>query len=118
MNLKSLLLPVALLFAVNAASAGTKDKKHKKEKEEVSFVEANVIEVYGDCGYVLQLSNGIILKPTTALPRKFRDNHLKVLVRYEDVEELKTGNSCNATKTVSVTEIKKYKITGHNRSKY
>jgi hypothetical protein len=118
MKFKSLIVLIVLFLSINSLSATNKHKKHKKEKEEISFIEANVISGSGDCGYLLQLSNGIILKPSTSIPKKFQDNHLKVLVRYNEVSGVKVQDACGSTKVITVTDIKKYKPTGQTRAKY
>ncbi|MFL5754352.1 MAG: hypothetical protein ACJ76F_13155 [Bacteroidia bacterium] len=116
MNLRHFLLFTLLTFSFTYAFGTNKNKKHRKAKEEVSFIEANVIAGSGDCGFLLQLANGLVLKPLTALPKKFRDNHLKVMIKYTEVNSTAI-NDC-ASRMVEVSEIRKYKMTSHNRAKY
>ena len=119
MTLKKLSVITVLIFNSNLIFAGTSGKKHKKTTEEVSYIEANVIAGSGNCGYLLQLANGLILQPSSAIPKKFRDNHLKVLIKYEDLNKpAADDNTCNAAKLITVTEIKKYKNTTHIKAKY
>jgi hypothetical protein len=116
MNFRSLLLFILLTFSFTYASAANKNKKHKKSKEEISFIEANVIAGSGNCGFLLQLANGLILQPASILPKKFRDNHLKVMVKYTEINSTAINNC--ASRMVEVSEIKKYKMTSRNRAKY
>jgi hypothetical protein len=106
----------AATFVLLSFLLQAKNKKDKSgNRDNLSWIEAHVIES-GDCGYLLQLSNGTLLQPQTILPKKFRENHLKVWIRFSEINP--ASNACNSTKTIAVTEIKKHRNSGVNRAKY
>lgn len=110
MRRKLLGFSTILLFSsqlILADDRGTKDRKDKKSSGNATYMEANVVEGAPGCGYLLQLLNGRYIRPDH-LPKKYRSNYLKVLVKYENAGQL-NDTICHADKLVSITEIKRYK---------
>jgi|ERR1700741_33638 len=116
MNLKFRIGLAVLVTSSVIAAAKEKENKGKKPVRNATYLEANVIEGSNQCGYLLLLSNGHTIKPQS-LPRKYRENHLKVLVKFEELNLLK-DTLCNSDKVVSITEIKRFRYNPNQRSKH
>jgi hypothetical protein len=116
---KSILIVFSLLSLTLpnfADDKGNKDRKEKKNPSSAVYMEASVIEGAPGCGYLLQLLNGHYIRPDH-LPKKYRENHLKVLVKYDHASAL-TDTVCHAEKTVTLTEIKRYRLSPNLKAKY
>src|ERR1700740_2139872 len=100
------LLLISLLVFSNIAFASDKDKP-KKPVDDGSYVEAMITVGNNGCGFLLQLTNGHLIKPAN-LPKKFQHFDEKVLVKYEELQSI-TDSPCSAEKEVNIVEIKAYK---------
>ncbi|MFL5754353.1 MAG: hypothetical protein ACJ76F_13160 [Bacteroidia bacterium] len=119
MHKKTIFITCSFLFLSAfcfADDKGNKDRKEKKNTAATAYMEASVIEGAPGCGYLLQLLNGHYIRPDH-LPKKFRENHLKVWVKYDHASAL-TDTICHAEKTVSLTEIKRYRLSPNLKAKY
>ncbi|HEY1037848.1 MAG TPA: hypothetical protein VGF30_00505 [Bacteroidia bacterium] len=97
---------ISLLVFANVVFASDKDKP-KKPADDASYVEAMVTVGNNGCGFLLQLSDGKLIKPSN-LPKKFQHFDEKVLVKYEDIKVI-TDSPCSVEKEVNIVEIKSYK---------
>lgn len=106
---------VLLLVFSNVVFASDKDK-HKKSNDDGSYVEAMITLGNNGCGYLLQLSNGHLIKPTN-LPKKFQHYDTKVLVKFEDLKVI-SDSPCSAEKEVNILEIKTFKVSHKTQGKF
>jgi hypothetical protein len=106
---------LSFFFASLSVLSLDKGKNHKPNPEG-SYVEAMVIIGNNNCGYLLRLSNGQLIKPAN-LPKKFQHYDTKVLVMYDSVKDI-TDSPCDAQKEVTITEIKNYKAKGKTQGKF
>jgi hypothetical protein len=112
--MRSLIL-LSFFFASLSAFSLDRGKGHKNNPEG-SFVEATVAIGNNNCGYLLRLSNGQLIRPAN-LPKKFQHYDTKVLVMYEGVKEI-TDSPCDVQKEVTIVEIKSYKAKGKAQGKF
>ena len=106
---------ISLLVFSNVVFASDKDK-HKKTIDDGSYVEAMITVGNNGCGYLLQLSNGHLIKPAN-LPKKFQHYDTKVLVKFEDLKAI-TDSPCSAEKEVNILEIKNFKASRKSQGKF
>lgn len=110
-----LILIISILISIPVVCLAG-DDKHPKNDNEGSYIEATVVIGSNNCGYLLQLSNGQLIKPAN-LPKKFQHYYTKVMVLYDETKEL-TDSPCDATKEVNITEIKSCKAKHKAQGKF
>ncbi|MCD6068251.1 MAG: hypothetical protein K0S33_3077 [Bacteroidetes bacterium] len=107
----------SFFFASLAVLALDRDKgKTHKTDPGGSYVEAMVTIGNNNCGYLLRLSDGQLIRPTN-LPKKFQHYDTKVLVMYDGAKEI-TDSPCDVQKEVNLTDIRTYKAKSKAQGKF
>ena len=105
-----------LFFSFLSVFSINKGKKSKENPEETAYVEAVVTIGNNQCGYLLRLTNGQLIKPSN-LPKKFQHYNEKVEVMLNDLKNV-YNSPCGVQKEVHIVKIRNYKPAHNLQARY